>query len=114
MHVKNTHPTPHFSIAFEKKPDRLKKHNISKIHALSMTKWLSHQIIQKKNNSILMQLINSHQTTVKKNRDYLRVVIETLVFTAQQNIAQRGVDENRHKLSESSDINRGNFLELLH
>ena len=24
------------------------------------------------------------------------------------------MDENRHKLSESSDINRGNFLELLH
>ena len=61
-----------------------------------------------------MQLNNSHQITVKKNRDYLRVIIENLVFTAQQNIAQRGADENRHKLSESSDMNRGNFLELLH
>ena len=77
-----------------KKPERLQKHAKSKIHTLSMTKWLSHQISQRRNNSILMQLNNSHQITVKKNRDYLRVVIETLVFTAQQNIAQRGVDEN--------------------
>ena len=113
MHVKTTLQTHHFNIAIEKKTERLQKHAKSKIHTLSMTKWLSHQISQKRNNSILMQLNNSHQITAKKNRDYLRVTIETLVFTAQQNIAQRG-DENRHKLSEFSDMNRDNFLELLH
>ena len=32
------------------------------------------------------------------------------MFTAQQNIAQRGHDEQRDGLGESSDINRGNFL----
>ena len=36
------------------------------------------------------------------------------MFTAQQNIAQRGHDEQRDSLSTSSDVNRGNFLELIH
>ena len=33
------------------------------------------------------------------------------MFTAQQNIAQRGHDEQRDSLSNSSDVNRGNSLE---
>ena len=97
-----------------KKPEKLKKHNQSKGHSLSMAKWLSYQINQRRNTSISMQLNSAHQLTVKQNRDYLRIIIETLVFTAQQNIAQRGVDENRHNLPQPSDTNRGNFLELLH
>ena len=36
------------------------------------------------------------------------------MFTAQQNIAQGGHREGRHDIGSSSDINRGNFLELLH
>ena len=35
------------------------------------------------------------------------------MFTAQQNISQRGHEENRFNISEIKDINRGNFLELL-
>ena len=31
--------------------------------------------------------------------------IESLVFTAQQNIVQRGVNKNRRRLSKSSDTN---------
>ena len=36
------------------------------------------------------------------------------MFTAQQNIAQRGHDEGRDSLSNISDINRGTFLEIIH
>ena len=36
------------------------------------------------------------------------------MFTAQQNITQRGHDEQRDGLSNISDVNRGNFLELIH
>ena len=35
------------------------------------------------------------------------------MFTAQQNIAQRGHDEQCDGLSNSSDVNRGNFQELI-
>ena len=45
---------------------------------------------------------------------WLRVIIECLMFTAQQNIPQRGHTECRSNLSSASDFNRGNFLELLH
>ena len=63
---------------------------------------------------ILSKLQESHKQDVKENRDYLKVIIECLMFTAQQNIAQRGHDEQRDGLSNSSDVNRGNFLELIH
>jgi len=45
---------------------------------------------------------------------YLKVIIETLLFTAQQNIAQRSSAENRADIKRISDENRGNFIELLH
>ena len=40
--------------------------------------------------------------------------MECFLFTAQQNIAQRGHREDRHNTGSLSDINRGNLLELLH
>ena len=42
------------------------------------------------------------------------MIIESLIFTAMQNIAVRGHEESRNDIWEASDINRGNFLELLH
>ena len=42
------------------------------------------------------------------------MIIECLIFTAMQNIAVRGHEESRNDIWEVSDINRGNFLELLH
>ena len=36
------------------------------------------------------------------------------MFTAQQNITQRGHDEQRDGLSNISDVNRANCLELIH
>ena len=41
-------------------------------------------------------------------------MIETLAFLAKQNIAIRGHKEDRLTICETSDLNRGNFLELLH
>ena len=50
---------------------------------------------------------------MKENRNFFKVIIECLMFMAQQNITQRGRNE-RDSLSNSSDVNRGNFLELIH
>ena len=36
------------------------------------------------------------------------------MYTAQQNIATRGHEENRKETWKVSDVNRGNFLQLLH
>ena len=68
-----------------------------------MEKWLNYQISKKRNASILTQLNEAHVATVTENRNYLKVIVETLVFTAMQTIAQRGVVENRSALSEASD-----------
>ena len=56
---------------------------------------------------------SQHQATVQKNRVFLKVIIETLLITAQQNISQRGHEENRQNIGEISDTNRGNVLEFL-
>ena len=96
-----------------KKVDRLKKHALSEPHGFAMTKWMNSKIYEKKNSTILSQLDSQHKATVLKNRQYLKVIIETLMFTAQQNIAQRGHEENRLNITEISNSNRGNFLELL-
>ena len=97
-----------------KKPERLTKHHKSENHQTAMAKWIDSRANKKRNTSILSKLQESHKQDVKENRDYLKVIIECLMFTAQQNIAQRGHDEQRDGLSNSSDVNRGNFLELIH
>jgi len=53
--------------------------------------------------------INSHhKTTVTKNRNYLKCIIDSLLYCARQGISIRGHDET----DESK--NKGNFIELLH
>ena len=96
-----------------KKYERLKKHAQSESHYDAMIKWISAKRNEKQKSTILSQLDSHHKATVLKNRQYLKVIIETLMFTAQQNTSQRGHEEDRHNISEISDINRGNLLELL-
>ena len=97
-----------------KKPSKLTKHSHSENHVTSMTQWVQFIAMQRRNTSVLQQLNSAHQEQVASNRQYLQVIIECLIFTAQQNIAVRGHEESRKDIWEVSDINRGNFLELLH
>ena len=70
--------------------------------------------ITKEESTVLTHLSDAHREKVESNRRYMKVIVETLLFTAQQNIAQRGHEESRQDLILTSDVNRGNFLELLH
>ena len=58
--------------------------------------------------------MEAHQKDVQRNREYLRVIITSIFYTAQQSVSLRGHEENRKNISEMSDTNRGNLLELLH
>ena len=97
-----------------KKPERLKKHAKSNKHHLAMTKWIAYRGNDMRGTSILSRLQSDHKMDVTYNREYLKVIIQCLLYTAQQNIAQRGHVEDRCDLDLASDENRGKFLELLH
>ncbi|XP_078368944.1 zinc finger MYM-type protein 1-like isoform X2 [Oculina patagonica] len=103
-----------FTFSNWKKPERLTKHHQSDAHSLAMTKWLQYRQMKRKSSSIISIVDDGHRKYVQRNREFLRVIIECLFYTAQQNIAQRGHEENRSNLGQRSDVNRGNFLELLH
>ena len=103
-----------FTFCSWKKTERLTKHHQSEAHSLAMTKWLEYRQMQRKSSSIISIIDDGHRNYVKHNREFLRVIIECLFYTAQQNIAQRGHEEDRSNLGQRSDVNRGNFLELLH
>jgi len=55
---------------------------------------------------MLSKLQELHNQHVKESRDYLKIIVECPMFTAEQNIAQRGHDEGRDSLSNSGDVNR--------
>ena len=103
-----------FTFCNWKKTERLTKHHQSEAHSLAMTKWLEYRQMQRKSSSIISIIDDGHRNYVKRNREFLRVIIECLFYTAQQNIAQRGHEEDRSNLGQRSNVNRGNFLELLH
>lgn len=76
-----------------------------------MTKWLAYRASLKIQTTVLGQLDKEHSRQIKENR---KIITECLIFTAQQNIAQRGHIEDKTSRDCPSDTNRGNFLELLH
>ena len=78
-----------------KKSSKLTKHGKSENHIRSMTRWAQFKTMQKKNTSVLQQLDSAHQEQVASNRQYLQVIIECLMFTAQQNLATRGHEESQ-------------------
>ena len=96
-----------------KKSEKLANHGKSDNHVRSMTRWLQFKAMQRNQTSVLQQLNSAHQDQVASNRQYLKVIIQSLMYTAQQNIAIRGHEGNRNDIWKVSDINRGNFLELL-
>ena len=103
-----------FTFSNWKKPEHLMKHHKSQDHGVAMAKWIAFRENKRKNTSVAKQLDNQHRVEVQHYREYLRVIIECLVFTAQQNIAQRGHREDHQDIVLMLDINCGNFLELLH
>ena len=76
-----------------------------------MAKWISYRSNVRQQTSVMKQLHAAHKDFVEMNCKYLKVIMESLFYTAQQNIAQRGHEENHEDIG--SDIKRGNFLELL-
>lgn len=60
-----------------------------------------------KNHRINLKLLYSRNQQIAENRAILRVIIEVLIFAAQQNIVLRSHSE------DLSSNNRGNFLELV-
>lgn len=96
-----------------KKPEKLSKHGKSQKHITSMTKWALSKANHRMNTSVLKQMDSAHKQYVHSNRHYLQVIIECLMFNVQQNVAIRGHVEDRKQIWEVSDINRGNFLEML-
>ena len=85
-------------------PERLTKHHKIENHQTAKAKWIDIRANQKRNTSILSKLQESHKQDVKENCDYLKVIFECLMFTTQKNIAQRGHDEQRDGLSNSSEL----------
>ncbi|XP_066964231.1 zinc finger MYM-type protein 1-like [Macrobrachium rosenbergii] len=68
-----------------------------------MSKWIALKRNKRQETSVLVQLDNAHRDMVQKNGAYLRVIVESILFTAQQNIPQRGHSEDRSNIGQDSE-----------
>ena len=96
-----------------KQTERLKHHSENKEHKFSYMKWMDYKLSSSSQTSVLSQIGSHHSQNVEENREYLRKLIEAISFLGKQNIPFRGHREDRSDLCNSSDQNRGNFLELI-
>ena len=96
-----------------KHSEYLNQHSATHNHITAMMKWNDNLEAVEKNKSILTQLDSHHAAEVKENRNHIKIIFETVAFLGKQNIPFRGHKEDRSNLTELSDINRGNFLEIL-
>lgn len=97
-----------------KRTEKFLKHSKSDDHKTAMVKWMCHRSQAKAESSVMKLMDKNHENFIANNRRYLKIIIECLMYTAQQNIPQRGHIECRSDLANRSDENRGNFLEMLH
>lgn len=95
------------------------QHSRSQDHLFNMTKWESYKSLPKISNkdekyNVATQISEAHRTyiLVSENRAYLRIVAQTVLFTAIQPIQIQGIAQRGHDESAES-LNRGNFLEIL-
>ena len=63
-----------------------------------MTKWIVSKNLDS-GESVIDLLDSHHKDSVKANRQYMKIIIESLVFTTQQNIVQRGHEEDRTQVT---------------
>lgn len=83
------------------------KHEASDLHVKCKEKYSIFLTNRSKEENILSQMNEAHKKMVRDNRNYLKHILQSLLFTARQGLAQRGNDES--SISE----NKGNLLELL-
>lgn len=81
-------------------------HAKSEAHTNAMLAWAEYEKSTASTSSLSASLNAEYNKLVKENREYIKVVGETLLLTATQNIAQRA-----HKESEGE--NKGNFLAIM-
>ena len=87
--------------------EALKRHNNCCAHKTAMLSWNQYLLGRKTGVSVDSLLDTLREKRKQENRQYLRTIIELLLFCCLQEIAVRG-----HRESDESQ-RRGNFLELL-
>lgn len=79
-----------------------KKHELSSGHKSCLLKWINYKDSKTgTEKSVMSQMSEAHNKLVKENRQYISIIADTLLFTALQNIAQRGDDESLVSNSET-------------
>ncbi|ROL52542.1 Zinc finger MYM-type protein 1 [Anabarilius grahami] len=82
-------------------------HEKSENHVNAMIAWNEHKKRILTDTSMLNALDKKHQEVVEQNRTYIKTVAEVLLFTATQNISQRG------HLETDASTKKGNFLGIM-
>lgn len=98
---------------WKKSDEKLLKHHCSNEHVKCMSMWISRKIMDAKQTSIAKEISSYHRQSVILNRQYMQKIMKTVLFCAKQDLPLRAHEENRSNLLNESDVNRGNFLELL-
>ena len=79
-------------------------------HKEAMLNWKEHRLVVAQGASIGAQLDRQGRKTIQDNRRYVKCLLESLLFCAQQGIALRGHQETN---LEDLCINVGNFRSLM-
>jgi len=90
----------------EKINEHSANHSKSFGHMESLTKYAG-LISAIKYGSVISKIDSNHSKVVNENREYIRCLLETLLYCAYQGIPIQG-----HKENEDFE-NMGNFLELM-
>ena len=76
-------------------------HSNSKYHTQAMAAWKEYETRVRTNETIGCQLYQMGSKTIMENRKYVTVVMEAILYCAQQGIPLRGHDESQDSLTLS-------------
>ncbi|KAM9688542.1 zinc finger MYM-type protein 1-like isoform 2-T2 [Trichechus inunguis] len=95
--------TPQGISNWKKTLEKFRKHEKSEMHLKSLKFWREYQFCDEAINDNL----SIHSKKIEENKNYLKFIIENILFLGKQCLPFRGNDQS------VSSINKGNFLELL-
>jgi len=90
-----------------KATERFSTHQKSNSHKEALCKVIGYKQSLTSSGNIIGLIDKNHCKVVSDNRNYLKNILETLLYCAKQGIAIRGHEE------DSKSLNKGNFIELL-
>lgn len=84
------------------KKSKLQLHEISEHHITAIIRWSAHKNSQK-TGIVATKLLTTNQEQIQRNKEYMKCLIDIIIFLGRQGIPYRGHHEDEQSLNKGNN-----------